>query len=493
MKKIKLYSFLVATLFVVSCEDAIDISQPGELYPEVAFQSVADLQIGLRGVYASTPGENGITFTSTFTDETAVGRSNGGQGISNFQFIMNANHGTAASVWNSNYRMINLATRLIIAAENVSYSDSEEAAYKHTVAQAHALRALGHLQLLTYFAPDLKDDNGLGVIKIDFIPSITDKLPRNTVGEVFELIEADINFAEANLNDVSTPLPSPVYINKNFVSAFKARMYAYRGNYTQAQIYADQVIAAYPLTTGLQYQNIWRDLNNGEVIFKLERNAANISGANFYQAWSSANSTVAGSPFLEVNRALFNLIDNNNDVRKNVIVDPTALIVGDYSSLSLPDYLDQDVLPVGKYSISKGIFLLGDIKVFRASEAYFIKAEALAAAGNLTGVADLLHLFRTNRITGLTDADKPVYANAAQAWADILKERRIELAFEGHRYIDLKRLRSLAGVGIDRDPMDCSLQGFPCDLSSQESYKWTLPIPLLEVNVNTNIQQNTGY
>lgn len=42
-------------------------------------------------------------------------------------------------------------------------------------------------------------------------------------------------------------------------------------------------------------------------------------------------------------------------------------------------------------------------------------------------------------------ATTPVYASQQAAWADILKERRVELAFEGHRYIDLKRLAAKAG------------------------------------------------
>ena len=54
MKKINFILFaLFVSLFSSSCEDAIDIVQPGELTPEVTFQTVSDLQLGLNGVYSA--------------------------------------------------------------------------------------------------------------------------------------------------------------------------------------------------------------------------------------------------------------------------------------------------------------------------------------------------------------------------------------------------------------------------------------------------------
>ncbi|RTZ49596.1 RagB/SusD family nutrient uptake outer membrane protein [Chryseobacterium arthrosphaerae] len=44
------------------------------------------------------------------------------------------------------------------------------------------------------------------------------------------------------------------------------------------------------------------------------------------------------------------------------------------------------------------------------------------------------------------------------AYADILKERRVELALEGHRYLDLKRLAVAANVSMDRTLRMMSLQ-----------------------------------
>lgn len=494
MKNIKLNLFLLLSgVFAVSCNDAIDIVQPGELYPETVFETVEDLQAGLYGVYASSPAEGGIYFTSVFTDETAFGRSNGGQGINYLQHVLNSN-GSPSGIWSGNYRAISLANGLISASAGVTVEEGEEEAFNHIIAQAYALRALAHLQLMTYYAVDMKDDNALGVIKLDFIPSITDFLPRNTVGEVFELINADLDYAEANL---SASEVNPGFIRPSAVTALKARVAVYRGNYTQAGQYANTVITSsgLSLSPATVYKNMFVDLENGEIIFKLIRNAANVSGANFYQVWSSVNASPAGSPFLEVNRALFNLVDIPTDVRRGVLtyaaVDETGAPVEihpDYTSLSFADYINQDVLPVYKYPRSKGVYLLGDIKVIRLSEMYLIRAESKVAT-DLAGAAADVHAVRVARNPAAT---MPTYANQQQAWADILKERRVELAFEGHRYIDLKRLGNQAGVQSNRDPRDSAEQGFPETLSNND-YKYTLPIPMAEMTVNPNIQQNPGY
>ncbi|WP_395061522.1 RagB/SusD family nutrient uptake outer membrane protein, partial [Flavobacterium sp.] len=137
-----------------------------------------------------------------------------------------------------------------------------------------------------------------------------------------------------------------------------------------------------------------------------------------------------------------------------------------------------------------------DFKLVRLSEMYFIKAEARTAAGDLTGAANAIKSVLDKRFP--TAQTAPVYASPTDAWKGILNQRRVEFAFEGYRFIDLKRLGTLAGVGIDRDPADYSSSsinfpgGNPANLPLT-SYKFALPIPQNELNANSSIQQNAGY
>ena len=83
------------------------------------------------------------------------------------------------------------------------------------------------------------------------------------------------------------------------------------------------------------------------------------------------------------------------------------------------------------------------------------------------------------------------FSNLEDAINEILTERRLELAYEGHRYIDLKRTRSITNDGIDRDGADCG-GSIPCNLIATD-YRFTFPIPVAELNANTNITQAPGY
>jgi hypothetical protein len=135
---------------------------------------------------------------------------------------------------------------------------------------------------------------------------------------------------------------------------------------------------------------------------------------------------------------------------------------------------------------------MNDLKAFRSSEMLLILAEARAAAGNFTGAAILIKQLRDARF-GSAQA-QPIYANQAEAFAGILDERRIELSFEGHRYLDLKRLGTAANKGIERDMTDCTAQSGACTLPAND-FRFALPIPIVEINGNPGIgdQQNPGY
>jgi hypothetical protein len=483
MKKIFISSLFAMVFMYTSCEDATDITQPGESDSDTMFQTVEDLKFGLNYVYSAVSNNSQIALSSIWCDEVGIGFANGGQGLSSeYIFVMNSGSGYASSIWEGNYDLINFSNRLLSAAGRITPLASEEASYNDAIAQAKFLRAYGHFQLLTYFSTDLSDDNALGTILMDHVPSVADKLPRSTNGEVFALINEDLDFAFDNLIDQT----NVKYITKRAINSLRARIALYRENYTEAQSYAEQVIAQVPLAARNQYLGIWQDANNNEVIFKLERTTGNslIGGL-----WSSVNHTITGSPFYEIGRSLFNQL-NSQDIRYSAIVQSTSVIDPNYAS-SL-DFRNTDKLLIGKYPGSEGTPRLNDLKIFRSSEMYFIKAEAQINAGDLIGAATTLQLIREKRFLPASLPVMPVYGTAQDAWADVLKERRIELAFEGHRFIDLKRLGAKANATISRDPKD--IEGLNIsNIPGINDYRFTLPIPADETAINPNVQQNPQY
>lgn len=550
MKKIIVFSLFA--LFLASCEDSIEIVQKGELNDATLFKSVGNMQLFLNEVYDRAASENDLMIASMLSDEVAIA---GGLTSNDTQrFFVVSTNGNAAAIWNSHYQLINYCNRVINGATLFTPPASDVAQYNSILAQARALRAFAHFQLLTYFSEDISNNNALGVMKIDFIPTAQQDIPRSTNGEVFGLIESDLNYAEANLGTpVAGSLPVTAtnaykYVNLNFINAFRARMYLYRKNYTQSLTYADQVISTsgvslasclfpsamsvnFPATSAAtvslsgatsintspgtsvanaqqlalwqmdqwvpvnapDYRKMWVDAIQGESLFSLDRPNNKI---NFSSRYNTNGSYLSGGPLYDMGRSLFELYTQPlgggaQDFRRWCFVDRSATI----STSPLTASKNNEQIVIDKYPGKTGSHTSNDVKVFRLSEIYFIKAECLVRSGNLAGAAAAIKQVRQarNYIVGAV-VPTPTYATATAALADILTERRKELSFEGHRYIDLKRLGADAGVsGTDRYSQDAvnSSATSPVNIAVGD-FRFTLPIPQAEINVNP-LTQNTGY
>jgi hypothetical protein len=196
-----------------------------------------------------------------------------------------------------------------------------------------------------------------------------------------------------------------------------------------------------------------------------------------------------------MSRSLFTPLDSA-DVRLGILASPAAMLNPDYPNVDFQTFEETSVIPVNKYRGSvpgENVPLMNDLKIFRASEMQLINAEAQVDAGNLPGAALLIQELRSARYD--EQRPLPVYGSPQEAFADILAERRIELAYEGHRYVDLGRLGARANRGIDRAPADCQRLGV-CDgpvPGGEDDFLYRLPIPQVEINGNQNIQQNPGY
>jgi len=488
MKKIKnIFLAIGSLLFISSCSDALDIVQEGEIYREDAFKTVTDLRNYLNGdVYSRIDNTEEIAFTSIFTDEVGIGPSNGGQDKELHRFQLNANSGEPAGIWSSHYTVINRVNRLLEFSNLVVTSTPAELAAKNAVlAEARALRAYSYIQLVSFFSVDPANPNALGVILVTTPekPNVVQERPRVSNQLIYDLIESDFSFAEANLASTATNYK---FVTQKFISAARARMYLYRKDYVKAKQYA--TLATGALSTAAAYNGLWADTAQGECIFAASRPSGGTWG-NIGSTWYFNVTSATGGCFLDMGRNLFNLYNQYpNDVRRINWVDATAQINPNYATDI--NYVSNDILPINKYPGKPSQQLRNDLKLFRNSEMVLILAECEVASSNFAAAATLVRSIRTARATG---QPLPVYATAQAAWADILLERRKELAFEGHRYLDIKRLAALAGnQGITRDNTDDDIADQPLTLALSD-YRFTLPIPQLEVAGNVTIQQNSGY
>jgi hypothetical protein len=504
MKMKKIIILLAAVAITFSCEDASTIIQPGELGAGNAFATVDDLKTGIYGVYNAGLSSSEISFTSQFTDEIAVGLV-GQQGSALHGYALNVSTGLVSNIWLNNYNLILRANVLLEASESIVPVDAaEQAVYDESVAEALALRALGHSKLLSFFAEDLSDPSSLGIIAVDFVPDPIATFGRNTVSEVMTLINDDLTRAESLFTAAGTNA-SQNFIDAKFVRALRARMALYTKDYPTAVLAANSVLSSYSFPTSANeaaYSQIWQNVPGsgpGEVIFKFNSTLNN--GSRPGQIYNTNASNIDGAVNYEMSRNLFDVLDANatafGDIRRNVFLDDTSVVSLDYSAEANPR--TGDVLIVDKYPGNPSFSGLvagytNDIQVIRVAEMYFILAEEAANRNSFVEAAGYIKTIRDARYTTLAPA--PVYTNQEEAYSDILAERKIELFAEGHRYIDVRRIGNLANQGYDRNDIDCTLYpSAECDLSFNDHRVKALPIPQDETRTNPTIaaQQNTGY
>jgi len=122
------------------------------------------------------------------------------------------------------------------------------------------------------------------------------------------------------------------------------------------------------------------------------------------------------------------------------------------------------------------------IIVLRYADVLLMKAEALNELGHTEDAEEPLHEIRKR--AGLTDrAD--VEGLTQQEMRDMIrKERRIELAFEGHRWFDMIRWES-GKYALD------FLHSIGKVNAAQKHLLF--PIPQKEIDANPNLKQNPGY
>ena len=425
------------------------------------------------------------------TDETFRGRDNGGQNNDEQNFNINSSNGYAANIWESYYGAIKMANLVIAAAPTIDATE-DPVEYNNVLGQAHAIRAFAHFQILTYFSPDYTDDSALaGLLLTSTVEDVFAATPRNTNGEFYTQISADLSVTEGLINTSE----GVTFMGLDFATALRARMAAYRGQYAMADGYAASLLANYSIANQTQYTAMYDDDNFTEVIFSLERSIGDsfdgqgtAGGGWAGSLFAFIDPTINGGPFMEMSRSVFNILNGTSDVRltRNLNV-AESLIDPTYTTND--NFLNDDILLVFKYPGAGVQPLLNDLKVFRASEMLFIRAEAAADAGDLTGAATFLKELRDARY-GSAQALQS-FGSQTEAFGAILDERRLELLYEGHRWVDLKRLGDRGNRFLDRDAKECvNLAG--CTLPNSD-YRFTLPIPVDEISANSAVVQNTNY
>lgn len=461
----KLYKKYILILVVLvisgtSCTK-LDLTPTDSISPDKAFRNIGDINLGLIGAYALVD-YSMSSLSSTVADENMFPTENTVGNSDAFRWLYNAGSGSVTSLYGNNYTAIDRLNRVLAATDALTFTGADLATANRYRGELLALRAYLHFELLRAYASSYQA-GALGV------PYMKESIISYPARDKFEVVIAN---AKADLVAAKALIPATFTdksrITRVGVSAIQARVALYEKNWADAITYSTEVINATPLATAAQFPGLWTDANDSEVIWKLKR-VGTTDGriGDFY--FRQTGAIVLYAPSFK----LINEFDQVKDLRFASYIKFDATRTGTKSQYLVNKY-------IGGTSTAPG---LTDIKLFRTGEMYLIRAEARAeSTGDAAGDINALRAARITGYTPVTFADKAALIDA------VYSERFKELAFEGHRFFDLKR-RNMSIQRLAADAVNAS--GAVTLTPAQAQYAF--PIPALEISVNKNTVQNPNY
>lgn len=331
--------------------------------------------------------------------------------------------------WYVSYKIINDANTVIEAAKKSGASDP---ATNQLIGECYFLRAFAHFNLVRFFAkPYSIDPNAPGIIlrRSTADPSLK---PRSSVKEVYDAVIADAEKA-ASLMGQSRGVQ---FASKEAAWALLSRVNLYKEDGAKTIEWSDKVINSgrFQLETANTFPTLFSNaLAAKETIFCIA-----FTNKEDYGKFGSIASMIFsdGNSGWGEEFASKSLRDTMSaypaDVRRSYIV---PLLNG----TTVQKKNGIEVYYISKFSFQEGSPTLSSPIMFRLAEMYLNRAEAKAKQNNVAGALEDIDLIRSNR--GLSGS--ALYNGTLPAGKTILetvlKERRIELAFEGHRTFDVYR------------------------------------------------------
>ncbi|GAA4792149.1 RagB/SusD family nutrient uptake outer membrane protein [Olivibacter ginsenosidimutans] len=331
--------------------------------------------------------------------------------------------------WYVSYKMINSANTIIAAIDQHAELDTQT---QQLLGECYFLRALCHFNLVRLFAkPYSIDPQAPGIVLRTHVDDPSEK-GRSTVAEVYDAIIQDAEQAASLMN---TPR-GITYASKEAAWALLSRVYLYTEQHEKSIENADKVIQSgrFELETTASFPNLFANAQNSkETIFCIgfsQLDNYGKFGSIASMIYSDGNSGW-GEEFASASLRKV-MEEHPEDVRWSYI-EAAKDEGGNVRKLN-----GIDCYYIRKFSFQDGDPNLSSPILFRLAEMYLNKAEAAAKLGQTAVALDMVDEIRKNR--GLSASlYKGALPSGNTALDVVLKERRIELAFEGHRLYDLVR------------------------------------------------------
>lgn len=473
MNKLYKVILLAGMTMVAACGDQLDLEPFDAATTDRALTTQSDFENAVRGMYLRARqltyyGGWMFSIPDVVSDNVIIS-SEGRTSKQNYHYFNYTGNDTWLGLWDDGYEAIVAANLILENIDKLPEGDPKN----NVQGEALAMRALAHFDMARVFAeiPPFATGEDLGVPYMT--SSDPNQLPeRPSVSDTYNTIITDLEDAKALIAEDN----GEGRLNQAAVAGLLSRVYLYTQDYESVISNASEALEANSTLNDVEtFPSLWNDDTDQGVFFKLK--ILDVDDIAIGNEYSQTGPTGVRSEYV-VDYAFYQTYPDN-DVRKDV-----------YFSTS--EFAGKQFNHIAKYfGRATGNANVNDAKVLRVAEVYLNRAEAYFRSGNEEAALADLNTLRENRYTDFTPGNE----RGDALLEAILLERRKELAFEGHRFFDLKRL----GLPITRSNFGDEASGggqiLPENVMTLPagSPKFLLPIPQAELNVNPDMEQNPGY
>jgi len=514
---------LTMSMMVVSCDkDTTDLLPFDRITEAAAFETPDRCELSMVGVYDAA--QSGF-YLGGAVRGYPFGAANVEQGDNRGEDMLNVATFYAITYeatydpttannqyqWETLYALINKANIIIDgvkkAATDKVLTDAKAEEYE---GEARFLRALAHHELLVHYARPYKhtaDASHLGVpyrtTAVNTLTSLeaSKQQGRNTVAECYNLILADLDFAESKLPATRAGSKKITRATSGAAIALKTRIYQHMGNWQKVIDEGSKLRTAATYSLAAQPEGVFaNNAANTESVFAIENSQVDNSGVN--GALPVMYSVSPGRALVAVSPIIWNApFWHPNDLRRTQLAKSNnrAYFSNKYRNITTQDDYNQ---------------------LIRYAEVSLNMAEAYLRLGapNTTAALPLLNEVRNRALADVSlHYTAANFATAKDMLRAVLQERRIEFLGEGRRWADIHRLALDPdfstggipakvrynntvfaswgyGVGYDANGVysgtTLTVPAVPYD---DRRFIW--PIPQTELNTNEVLkaQQNPGY
>lgn len=498
MKPIIIITGLITCCWLLSCNKYLDKTDPTKVNADNFYKDQKEAEQALNGVYGQLQGimNNQWMFNELPTDNTTIDFNPDDRGqadkIEAFEFYtVTAGSVNVRDMYTAYYNALYNINTTLERMEPASIPDSVKQEYR---GQLQFLRAYYYFNLTQYF--------GDVILITKPIKQLSEawEYQREPQEKVYAQIESDLKAAVASLPERYSAAGTG-RATKGAALGLLGKVYLTRKNYPEAVTTLQQIL---PLGYALlpSYADVFdpQKKNGLESLFEVQYQGGNDLGewSSFIYTFAPRLSAGAVTGFAQSRPGGWNTPTKDmiaayepNDKRKDVSL-KEGYTNGSGAWVPVPY--------INKYNHPHTIYTRTDDNwpVLRYADVLLMLAEAINeqsgpanAYGYLNEVrerAGLLPLSGLNQVTFR---------------AAVLKERRVELAFENHRWFDLKRTKTPEELALflnayaAREKADptVSRQGIPYSNSDYifASFEALYPIPTQERLVNDQLTQNQGY